>query len=126
MAELQVAELQGESQAFTLPLCHFATLPLCHSATLPLCNLPPTPFLHQHFCHPCAHEPGEVRIGICQQCDAVAIFEHLTITQHEYDGATVLRRADQRLYADKARLRQGRVKWDGGKESGKPKKAPRN
>lgn len=51
---------------------------------------------------------------------------YLTITQHEYDGATVLRRADQRLYADKARLRQGRVKWDGGKESGKPEKAPRN
>ena len=24
-----------------------------------------------------------MRIGICQQCDAVAIFEHLTITQHE-------------------------------------------
>ena len=32
----------------------------------------------------------------------------------------------QHAYADKARLRQGRVKWDGGKESGKPEKAPRN
>ena len=30
VAELQVAELQSGSLAFTLPLCHFATLPLCH------------------------------------------------------------------------------------------------